>query len=191
VPADEIAEKLRTKSSSVAIYVKLFFDVERYVSDGSGWIHSIVFSPLDHDATPWEVRERNLMAAALIRGQQAVGNLFSPSIRLSAAEREQRLGDIQAALTHRASQWLTRLELEGVSPGPEDLAALLRVTDALSRQPGQNDSHKKMRMFIAGLHGSLSELAHSPDFIGDPTLEYFRERDPGALENVKQKVLTW
>lgn len=190
VPFSEIAQKLRTTTAAIAVYTRLFWEVLPYV-DGSGWIHALVFSPLDRDAAPWEVRERNLLAAALIRGQQGVGNLFSPSVRLSSADRNQRLADIQSALTHRASEWLTRLELEGVPPGPQDLASLIRVTDVLSRNPDQEDSKKTMRFWMASLHGTVTELANSPEFATHPKWQWLRDRNRESTARVPQKVLTW
>jgi hypothetical protein len=200
----EIAGKLRTKSSRIVIYTKLFFDVLRYFETGSGWLHSLVFSPLHQDAAAWEIRERNLMAAALIRGQQGVGNVFSPGVRLTESERDQRLADIQAALAHRASEWLIRLELEGVPPGAADLTALLRVTDVLARQPDRQDASKKMMAFTEGLQTLLCNTEASeeawenaldnPDLqpIRDVLIERLRGRHRGGANAVGQRVLlTW
>jgi hypothetical protein len=195
VPADEIASKLRTGTAAILVYQKLFFDVVRYLDD-SAWIASLVFCPLSPEAGAAELRERNLMAAGFIRGERAVGQLFDPRIRLSPAEREERIADIQNGLALRAAEYVQRLELTGSAPTREDLDSMLRLMDTTSRQPQRDDSSNRMTLFIAALHGQLKEKAALPEYANNPVLKMIREVDEEIASetcrnSAKPKVLTW
>ena len=191
VPVNEIAGKLRTTRKNIALFQRLYFDAIRYLDD-QGWIASIVFAPLKNPNDPAEFRERHLMTAAFLRGERGVGQVFCPTVTLTPEERDERLQEIRAALTTRASEFIMNLRTDLVPPAREDFEALIKLLDASARQRAPDDKGNTWLDFLNRLYGAAEEAAERPENHDNPVLQMVRKTltEPEA-EGGPQKVLTW
>lgn len=154
IPAKEIAERLRTKASHVAMFLRIYFDVDKYLSERS-WLASIVFRRGDEPPTLAEFRERHWLTAALIGGREALDRAISRKVPTSNEEREALLGEIRSALTVRAHEYVESLQRGMVQPGPADFERLLRLLDALSRQPPPDKQATALNNWIQAIHKTI------------------------------------
>lgn len=190
VPAREIAVKLRTTRKSIIVFLKLYFDVAAYL-DEQLWLASLVFPPGDTAPSLAEQRERYWLAAALLRGRAGLDQALSRKVAMSSTERDELTNDIRAALTARAHDFVLSLHHGFAPANSDDLDRLIRLTDAMSRQPQHEDRNPLMQAFIQGIHQDMKETAALPEFANDPILSSLRETPPQAADSTElasQKV---
>jgi len=174
VPVKEIAHKLRTTSKNIAVFLKLYFDVEPYLDD-KAWLASIVFSSPQGSPTVAEFREQHWLAAALLGGREGLERAITPNAAVTNDEREKLVEEIRAALTVRAHNYISSLQCGLVPPGPDDFERLLRMLDTTARQPFAGNRGDLMGAFIQGINGVINEKSGRPEFVGDTVLAECRD----------------
>jgi hypothetical protein len=190
VPVNEIAGKLRTTRKNIALFQRLYFDAIRYLDD-QGWLASIIFAPLKNPNDPAEFRDRHLMTAAFLHGERGVGQVFCPTVTLTPEERDERLQEIRAALTTRASEFIMNLRIDLVPPAREDFEALIKLLDASARQPAPDSGDKNWAFSVAMLCSQAAKAAERPENHDNPVLQMVHKTLTEPEAEGPKKALSW
>lgn len=175
VPVKDIAAKLRTSSKNIAVFVKLYFDVERYIADRD-WIATVVFptsSASTHDLS--ELRERRWLAASSLRGREGLERSLSPRTVRDSAERDAVSAEVCSILTARAHDFVIGMQDRYVPASADDFDRFVRMMDATARQPVADKRDELLQAFMQGINTVLVEKSKLPENAGDERLQLLRE----------------
>jgi len=196
VPVNEVAGKLRTSRKNIVVYQRLYFDIGRYL-DEEAWLASVVFSPSQNPQDPVEFRERHWMAAAFVRGERGLGEVFMPRVRLSPEERDELTSEIKSVLASRAFEFVSALRTGLIPPSHEDFERFTKMLDVIARQPAQDHKGNTLWAWLDKLYGAAEEAAKLPENASNIGLQetvgairMYRELDAGQRKDT-QKILTW
>ena len=166
----EIAEELGTSRWNIETFMRIFFDVGRYLGNEVWLLRIVTAEPPEGVGEAEVLREKRWLSAAFHRGWAGVEQVVFHRAPKGGEAVEQQL---LASLGSRALEYVEDLELSGARPSEEDLRRFLTARNAQSRQPpAAPDSAIRATEWIRALHATMEEKAMECD---DPDLEIYRE----------------
>lgn len=169
-PLEAIAKKLHTTRKNVMVFMKLYFDVERYAADRE-WLASMIFPAGGDKQDLAGLREQRWLAAAFLNGLDGLERSLSRKIAMTPGERDQLTAEIRGILTVRTHEFVADLQNSCTAPSGDDFDRLVRMLDTTARQPLPDNRDELMQTFIQGIHGMLVEKAMEPENANDPKLQ--------------------
>ncbi len=165
--ADEIAVELGTSRINIVTFMKVFFDVRRYL-DNEVWLRSIVMTVPDGVGEAEALRERRWLTAAYHRGWEGVEQVVFHRIVATPESIEKISRQLSADLGARALEYVGDIQARGEAPSENDLRRFLAARNVEARQPpretGKDDGYLK---FVTALHETWVDKAERT---GDPGL---------------------
>ena len=167
----EIAAELGTTRLNIVTFMKVFFDVRRYLGNDV-WLRGIVMAgPPDGVGETEALRERRWLTAAYSRGWEGVEQVVFGRIPSTIESIESTSRQLAANLGVRALEYVGDLQARGEAPNENDLRRFLAARNVEARQPpretGKDDGYLK---FVTALHDTMVAKAEQT---GDPELAGF------------------
>ena len=168
---DEIATELGTTKINIVTFMKVFFDVRRYL-DNEVWLRSIALAPPVEGVGEAEaLRERRWLGAAYFRGWEGVEQVVFHRVPSTIESIESTSRQLTASLGARALEYVGDLQARGEAPSENDLRRFLAARNVEARQPPRETSKDAGYLkLVESLHETWVEKAERT---GDPELAGF------------------
>ena len=167
---DEIATELGTTKINVVTFMKVFFDVRRYL-DNEVWLQCISMTPPEGMDEAEALRERRWLTAAYHRGWEGVEQVVFHRVPSTIESIEATSRQLTASLGARALEYVGDLQARGEAPSENDLRRFLAARNVEARQPpretSKDDGYLKL---VTALHETWVKKAERT---GDPELAGF------------------
>ena len=149
--ANEIAQELRTERWYVTTYLRLFFDVERFLSCDA-WLRLLIFPPdANQLSSPEAIRERRWLSSAYLQGWPGLEKMLFNRGRASENDVRQLRVEIEAALGARALEFVTGLQASGAPVNMQDLERFVAVRESSARFPIETGNEDKVGSWVREL----------------------------------------
>ncbi len=184
----EIAAELGTTRLNIVTFMKVFFDVRRYL-DNEVWLQRIAMTPPEGMGDAEALRERRWLTAAYQRGWEGVEQVVFHRVPSTVESIEATSRQLAANLGVRALEYVGDLQARGEAPNENDLRRFLAARNVEARQPpretGKDDGYLK---FVTALHDTMVAKAEQT---GDPELAGFlagKNSDAAPHEEPPQRL---
>jgi hypothetical protein len=189
----EISSEFKTKEQNIECYLKLFFDVSRYL-DSENFVYSII-SPYDRwKETPQDVVASSIwMGISYAFGWETAKYILQRRINVNDSIASKLVNSMKNCLELQASEYILGVRLINHAR-PSDFDRHISYTNALSlsEQTKQGDENLNSDLFRKALWESITEVSSTLSY-DDPVRKIIgdKERESRGVDKKEIKELTY